>query len=148
MVEPLVSKAMRITVGAHAGAEDKAGQPYLNHALRVAQIVSRAGGSVAQVCAALLHDVVEDTDWTLDGLAEAGMPEEVLGLVAALTHVDGQSNDDYYAQILRAPGALLIKAADIQDNTDPERLALLDEFTAARLEKKYAHARDVLGLSG
>ena len=60
--------------------------------------------------------------------------------VVALTHLKNEPRDHYYERIKKNPLALAVKLADIEDNTDPERLALLDEGTRSRLEKKYAKA--------
>ena len=67
--------AVAIAAQAHRGQKDKAGAPYLLHPLRM---MLRMRSETAMM-AAVLHDVVEDTDWTLEGLRERGFPEEVPG---------------------------------------------------------------------
>ncbi len=91
--------------------------------------------------AAWLHDVVEDTDITLDDLTELGIPEPVVTAVEALTRRPGEAPDAYYARVGADPIALLVKLADLADNSDPKRLSLLDDETRARLTAKYDHAR-------
>ena len=94
--------------------------------------------------AALLHDVLEDTEATMEELRKRCVPEEVLVLVDALTHRHGESYEDYIRRVASVPGAALVKRADILHNTDPGRLAALDEKTRARLIKKYSAAVDIL----
>ena len=79
---PLTKKALKLAYAAHAGQVDKAGMPYIFHPYEVALQVQ----AEEEVCAALLHDVVEDTDWTMEDLRAAGFPETVLEAVQLLTH--------------------------------------------------------------
>ena len=74
---PLTKKALKLAYAAHAGQVDKAGMPYIFHPYEVALQVQ----AEEEVCAALLHDVVEDTDWTMEDLRAAGFPETVLEAV-------------------------------------------------------------------
>ena len=78
---PLTKKALKLAYAAHAGQVDKAGMPYIFHPYEVALQVQ----AEEEVCAALLHDVVEDTDWTMEDLRAAGFPETVLEAVQLLT---------------------------------------------------------------
>ena len=129
---------------AHAGQVDKAGEPYITHPTRVVARI-RAGEHLDRA-AAWLHDVVEDTDVTLDDLRAVVSPT-VVSAVDALTHREGETRTDYYARILQSPTALRVKTADIDDNADPERLARLDPATREWLTAKYENARKLLGLT-
>jgi len=136
----LVDAALRIAVRAHAGQADKAGLPYIEHPTRVA---ARLATSELKAVA-LLHDVLEDTDVTVEDLAAAGLPKAVIDGVIAMTKRPG---DDYPAAVARAarhPLARAVKAADIADNADPQRLALLPTSEAQRLREKYELGRRVL----
>lgn len=128
----LIETSIRIAVNAHAGQRDKVGVAYILHPLRVMAKVRERGGSTAQQCAAVLHDVVEDTGLTLDDLGE-----EIVALVNAVTRPKNESYDSYVSRILAQPGAALIKEADARDNYS--RLpAVKDEATRDRLLRKYA----------
>jgi (p)ppGpp synthase/HD superfamily hydrolase len=137
-----VMRARQIAVAAHTGQVDKAGADYITHPERVA---ARVGDDESAQAVAWLHDVVEDTAVSLDDLVVAGMGEQVVAAVAALTHRPGESAESYYARVQADPLALQVKLADLSDNSDPTRLALLDETTRERLEAKYARARQLLG---
>jgi (p)ppGpp synthase/HD superfamily hydrolase len=78
--------ALEIAVTAHRGQTDKAGQPYILHPLR---LVSQMRTAPEQMAAAL-HDVVEDSDWTLDALRARGFPDEVVTALDCLTRRDGE----------------------------------------------------------
>lgn len=141
-----VALARAIAVMAHRSQTDKAGVAYITHPARVAARFNPATRPVEH-CAAWLHDVVEDTDLTLDDLWAAGIHPKVLALVALLTPRPEFSTEEYYARIGADPRALAVKAADIDDNTDPARLQKLHPNVRERLKSKYARARQALGLT-
>jgi len=138
----LLATALAIAARAHAGQLDKAGRGYLAHPLRVAARVVDAGDEV--VAAALLHDVVEDSALTVEDLARAGLPDRVVEAVDHLTRRPGESHSTAVRRAAADPVAALVKRADIADNADPARLALLPEELRARLSAKYARALAVL----
>ncbi|MGX9294292.1 HD domain-containing protein [Tsukamurella paurometabola] len=133
-----------IAAAAHAGQTDKAGNDYITHPRRVAARVTPQTSE--NRAAALLHDVLEDTPVTAEDLAAAGIPDGVIGAVRLLTRRDDVPSEEYYAAIRTDPIALAVKLADIGDNTDPSRLALLDSATQDRLRAKYAAALAALGV--
>ena len=129
---------------AHACQTDKSGAPYIDHPARVAARVRAAGhGDEAQIVA-WLHDVVEDTDVTLDRIEQEFGPR-IARAVDAITRRPDEG-DAYYRRVAADPLALTVKRHDIADNTDPQRLARPDPHTRDRLAAKYAHALAVLGL--
>ncbi|MFI2367100.1 HD domain-containing protein [Streptomyces sp. NPDC018833] len=131
---------------AHAGQTDKAGRPYAEHIAAVAEGVRARGGSEEQIAAAWLHDAVEDDALSREWLEGAALPQSVKDMVLALTKGEGEDLTSYTRRILATPGALVVKEADLAHNSDPARLALLDEETRARLTEKYARTRRLLGL--
>ncbi|WP_326649916.1 MULTISPECIES: HD domain-containing protein [unclassified Streptomyces] len=133
---------------AHAAQTDKAGRPYAEHLAAVAEGVRARGGSDEQIAAGWLHDSVEDDALSREWLEAAALPQSVKDMVLALTKRKGEELEDYTRRILAAPGALLVKEADLAHNADPARLAVLDEATRTRLTAKYAKVRGLLGLSG
>lgn len=142
-LEPLVARA--VAIAAHADQTDKAGEPYWTHPARVAGAVERQGGSVHAVAAAWLHDVVEDTPLTFEDLRVIGFDNTTVGLVDALTRREDESHEEAVKRAAtRGPGARLVKRCDVQDNMDPNRLALLDVETQRRLFKKYSNALAIL----
>lgn len=137
----LAEQAQEIAQRAHAQQVDKAGRPYIEHPARVA---ARLVGDELGQAVAWLHDVVEDTPVTPAQLLEQGFPSEVVDAVVAVTRVEGELPEAYYARVTANPLALSVKLADIADNSDPERLAALDEATSSRLTAKYDKARAAL----
>ncbi|GGQ67592.1 HD domain-containing protein [Streptomyces flaveolus] len=133
---------------AHAGQTDKAGRPYAEHLLAVAEGVRRRGGDDEQIAAAWLHDSVEDDALSERWLREAALSTRTKDIVLALTRRAGEPPEGYAARILATPGALLVKEADLAHNADPARLAVLDGATRTRLTEKYARMRALLGLHG
>lgn len=134
----LVATAYRLAKHYHAGQVDKLGAPYLDHVLRVAGRVVRYGP--AHTAVALLHDVLEDTPATEADLIAAGIDPHLVDAVVVLTKTGGP-NADYYARVRTHTLARVVKLADIADNADPARLALIpDPATRDRLTRKYATA--------
>lgn len=139
----LVRGARELAERAHTGQVDKAGAAYVEHPARVARRVAGDGGDAAAVAAAWLHDVLEDTP-VEDAELAAAFPAPVVAAVRALTRLPGQDLDDYYAAVRADPIAVRVKRADLADNTDPARLARLDDATRERLTAKYARAAAAL----
>ena len=93
---------------------------------------------------AVLHDVVEDTTWTLDTLQSEGVPRTVLEALDALTERPGEAYADAVNRAADHPIARLVKLADNMDNSDEARLRRLDPTMAEQLREKYARAREIL----
>ncbi|MGK5630755.1 HD domain-containing protein [Streptomyces sp. URMC 123] len=136
------AEAEALAAEAHAGQTDKAGAPYIEHVRAVGRGLEHISERLAMV--GYLHDIVEDTDWTLEGLREAGVPDDVVALVDTLTRRPGVSYEDMIRKIAQDPDAALVKIADNAHNTLQERTAALPEDERARLAEKYRAAREVL----
>lgn len=93
---------------------------------------------------ALLHDVLEDTGTTAEHLLRAGCPGPVVRAVQALTKATGEALEDAMRRVAHDPLALEVKRADIADNSDPQRLALLPDEIADRLREKYRQSTALL----
>ncbi|MBQ9165969.1 MAG: bifunctional (p)ppGpp synthetase/guanosine-3',5'-bis(diphosphate) 3'-pyrophosphohydrolase [Oscillospiraceae bacterium] len=135
----LTQKAMQISFHAHRDQTDKGGMPYVFHPVHVAEMLE----TEEEICTALLHDVVEDTDWTLDDLRREGIPESVLTAIALMTHNDGTPYLTYVARLRSNPIARRVKLADLTHNSDPDRPAPNDAFSKRR-RLKYAMAKAIL----
>jgi (p)ppGpp synthase/HD superfamily hydrolase len=118
---------------------DKAGQPYILHVLRV---MFGCTSPAAQVAAAL-HDVVEDTDWTLDDLRAEEFGETVVDIVDALTRREGEDYFDFARRAAATPLSREVKRADLLDNMDVRRIAQPTEKDWERL-KRYRKALDMI----
>lgn len=130
---------MRIAYEAHAGQFDECGVPYIFHPLHVAESVT----SEDACCAALLHDVIEDTSVTVEELRAAGMPPAVTFAVQLLTHAQDVDYLDYVRAIKASPVAREVKLADLSHNMD---LSRLDRIAGEDIERNrlYAQARAIL----
>lgn len=126
-----LEEAISIAVEAHRGQKDRAGAPYILHPLRVMFRVQ----TDAERMAAVLHDVVEDTGWTLDALRERGFPSEVVEAVDHLTRRGGESYDDFVTRAAAHPVARRVKVADLEDNMDVRRTGTLSESDVERLSR-------------
>jgi (p)ppGpp synthase/HD superfamily hydrolase len=142
----LVTAARTIAALAHRGQVDKTGAPYIDHPRRVA---ANVGDASATQAVAWLHDVLEDSDLEAEDLIAAGIPSGIVEDVQTLTRVPHEPAEAYYERVYASPTARRVKLADIADNTDVDRLALIeDDATIVRLVRKYAKARLLLGESG
>lgn len=140
----LTNKAIRIAYRAHEGAVDTSGIPYILHPVHLAEQMEDEYTAIV----ALLHDVVEDTDVTLDDLRREGFPEAVVDAVALMTHEEGVPYLDYVAAIKENPIARAVKLADLRHNMDQSRFAGSDLMPSEeKLEyyrKKYEPALALL----
>lgn len=134
-----VERAKRLAYWAHAGQTDKAGRPYIEHVARVATAVSDDPEAEA---VAWLHDVLEDCPDMESAVLH--FPGAISKAVHILTRYDDETDAKYYWHIRNNPIALRVKLADIADNSDESRLAVLDSSTAERLRHKYAKAMALL----
>lgn len=142
-MQDILGSAVRLALIAHQGQLDKSGQPYIEHVSRVAARVAQGGETLRAV--AWLHDTVEDGRIQLLDLHSAGFPAEVIEAVDAISRRGNDDDAAYYRRVLRSPVARQVKRADIADNCDERRLALLDDENRVRLRAKYAASRSVLG---
>jgi (p)ppGpp synthase/HD superfamily hydrolase len=129
----MLGKAIEIAVSAHAGQVDKGGQPYILHPLWVMSQVRHLGDDYMIV--AVLHDVVEDTNWTFDMLKNEGFSFKVITALHFLTHQPTVSYDDYIKNITINDIAVKIKMKDIEHNSRITRLKGLRKKDFDRLEK-------------
>lgn len=129
----LLERAIEIAAAAHRGQADKAGEAYILHPLRV--MLSMGDDPLGRM-AAVLHDVVEDTDWTFERLAGEGFPPVVIAAVDAVTRRSGEGYDAFVARAAADPLGRQVKVADIRDNLRPERVARLPA-DPQRIERYY-----------
>ena len=151
----MVRLADSIADKAHEGQTDRNGWPYISHPRRVAlgvrKIASELAISLEELKAeaqivALLHDTVEDTGVSLAFLARH-FSARIVDAIEALTRRPGESRESYLSRVRVNDLARLVKLADIADNTDPQRLALLEEPTRTCLMIKYEHSLKLLHLN-
>lgn len=140
----LPERAAVLAAAAHQGQTDKVGEPYIEHPARVAQAVLDATGDEYATAVAWLHDVVEDTDVTLEDLYDLGYPPEILDAVNAISKRKGEKFTDYYERVKANDLALVVKWHDVADNSNPARLARVAPDTRDRLRAKYERARAIL----
>ena len=124
-------QAMKLCYEAHQGQIDTSGIPYVFHPINVAEQMSDEATTIV----ALLHDVVEDTDYTLDDLTRMGFDDTVTDALALLTHKKGVPYLEYVAKLKNNPIARAVKLADLRHNSDLSRLDEMDEKAKSRLEK-------------
>jgi (p)ppGpp synthase/HD superfamily hydrolase len=134
-----LAHAIALAAKAHEGQRDKAGAPYVLHPLRVMFQLSTDEERIA----AVLHDVVEDTPWTLDGLRAEGFSENVVNAVDALTRREDEDYEVFVRRAAENPLARRVKIADLRDNLDLSRIANPTERDRKRVEK-YERALAIL----
>ena len=131
----MLDRAIQIAVQAHSGQKEKNGRPYILHPIRLMLKMQNE----LEMMSAILHDVVEDTEWTLGDLRREGFSEALLQAVDCLTHRKQIRYRDYIQRISGNPVARKVKLADLEDNLDAKRLPELTMRDQARM-KKYHQA--------
>ena len=134
-------KALRLCFAAHKEQTDKSGMPYVFHPFHLAEQMNDED----TVTVALLHDVVEDSDYSIEDLRQMGFSAVVTDALQLLTHDPAVPYMEYVAGIKPNPVARAVKLADLAHNSDLSRMAPgeIDEWALAR-QKKYQEAIDFL----
>ena len=142
---PSVEDAIALAASAHRGQRyaSPEGEPYVFHPLRV---MLRFAEPVAQM-ASVLHDVIEDTDVTIDDLVEAGYSGEVVTAVDCLTHRGDETYEDYIDRVARDEVARRVKIADLEENLANNRRLPDSPANRTRIER-YTRALQRLGVAG
>ena len=133
----LTKQAMKLCFAAHKDQTDKSGLPYVFHPFHLAEQMPDEESTVV----ALLHDVVEDTPYTLEDLAQMGFPQSVLEALRLMTHDPSVPYLDYVAKLKSNPITRRVKLADLRHNSDLTRLDRVDEKARQRVEKYAAAIR-------
>ena len=128
---PITKKALKLCFEAHKKQVDKSGMPYVFHPFHLAEQMQTEETTVV----ALLHDLVEDTDYTIEDLASMGFSKNITDAIALMTHADDVTYMDYVRRIKNNPIAKVVKLADLKHNSDLTRLDVVDEKALKRKEK-------------
>lgn len=126
----LTKKALKISFNAHKDQVDKTGVPYVFHPFHLAEQMD----DEASTCVALLHDVVEDTDYTIDDLRNEGFTKEIIDAIKLLTHDPSVPYLDYINMIKENVISTKVKLADLKHNSDLSRLDLSVDKIPPKLE--------------
>ena len=141
----LTETAMKIAFDAHKDQKDKAGLPYFHHPMHIAEKFE----DEKTVAAALLHDVIEDTDMTFEDLKKQNIPDDIIDALKLLTHIKTIPYDNYIKAIKFNDIARRVKIEDLKHNLDTTRLKttnpnyMADEKIQKRIAK-YKKALDYL----
>ena len=126
----LTKKALKISFNAHKDQVDKTGVPYVFHPFHLAEQMD----DEKSTCVALLHDVVEDTDYTFDDLRNEGFTKEIIDAIKLLTHDPSVPYLDYINMIKENVISTKVKLADLKHNSDLSRLDLSVDKIPPKLE--------------
>jgi (p)ppGpp synthase/HD superfamily hydrolase len=130
-MQQLLEKAISIALSAHKGQFDKGGNPYILHPLRVMMDMP----TIEEKIVAVLHDVVEDSNITIQSLKEESFSEEILNAITLLSINENQSYDEYISNIKKNSLATKVKLADLRDNMDKKRILNPTQKDIERLNK-------------
>ena len=137
-----LERAIEIASEAHKGQYDKAGNNYIGHPLRVMEM----GRTEEEKIVGVLHDVIEDTEWTFEALAAEGFSEEVIAALKCVTKVSENENyDDFIERVKKNPLAVAVKINDLTDNMDIRRLPYLSDKDVKRLKKYLKAYKKLIG---
>ncbi len=127
-----LNRAIEIAISAHEGQLDtRNGRPYIEHPFRV----MNAGNTLQEKIVGILHDVIEDTPWSLSQLREEGFSKEIVDGVDAMSCRDKEPYDDYILRLLNNPIAVRVKMNDLTDNMDIRRWNKIEYHDLVSLQK-------------
>lgn len=138
-----LKKAINIAVECHSGQNDRAGEPYIQHPLRMMMKMKTTKEKIT----AVLHDVVEDSDITINDLSKEGFSEKILKAIDALTKRKGESYKKSIERVKKNPLAVKVKIADFEDNMDIRRLKRITENDRKRLNRYLKYYREIKQLT-
>lgn len=136
----MLEKAIHIATEAHKGQKDKVGMPYLLHLFSVMQ----RGQTVNEKIVGVLHDLVEDTAWTLEDLRQQGFSAKIIEAVRCITKTADEDYEMYLTKVKSNSLALQVKLYDLQDNMNILRLEEIKENDVKRLNKYLRVYRELL----
>lgn len=138
-----LERAIEIATEAHRGQVDKAGNDYVQHPLRV----MAAGKTTNEKIVGVLHDVIEDTDWTFERLAAEGFSSEIIEALQCVTKLsEEEPYDDFIERVKASRLAVAVKLNDLADNMDIRRLGELTEKDFKRLQKYHRAYKQLLNM--
>ena len=127
-----LERAIQIAVEAHAGATDRGGKAYILHPISV---MMRCETDEEKIVA-ILHDVVEDTDWTFEALRQEGFSETIIEALKTVTkHSEDEDYDEFIQRSLKNEIGRKVKIADLRENLDVTRICELTEKDIERINK-------------
>lgn len=129
----MLSLAVSLAAKVFVGVTDRGGNPYILHCLQVMNWVDQNDQELMQI--AVLHDVVEDSDYTFNDLRVMGFNDRVVSALESLTHWEGESYGDYIHRVATNRDSIKVKLADLRHNSDITRIKGLREKDIARIEK-------------
>jgi (p)ppGpp synthase/HD superfamily hydrolase len=137
-----LQRAIEIAKEAHKGQFDKSGKDYIGHPLRVMEM----GKTEEEKIVGVLHDVIEDTDWTFERLAAEGFSDEVIAALRCVTKTsENESYDDFIERVKKDSLATAVKINDLTDNMDIRRLPYLSDKDVKRLKKYLKAYKKLIG---
>ena len=132
---PTLQDAIELAVHSHRGQTDKAGQPYILHPLRLMMQFTKEHERIV----AVLHDVIEDTNVTMEKLTELGYDEEIRRAIEHLTRRPDENYEQFIKRVVACDLARRVKIADLEDNMDLRRLKVVTEKDLER-QRRYHSA--------
>jgi len=136
---PMTKKALKLCFEGHKEQLDKSGLPYVFHPFHLAEQMNDEQTTIV----ALLHDICEDTETTVEELREMGFSESVLAAIELMTHAPDVPYMDYVKRLKENPIARAVKLADLRHNSDMTRLETITDYDIERCEK-YKRAIELL----
>jgi len=127
----IIEKSLEIALKAYSGQKDKAGKTYILHPLRIMNEME----TEEEISVALLHDVIEDSNYTAEDLLNNNIPSDVVDAVQSLTKVKGESYEEFIERVLKNKLATKVKIADIEDNINILRLISVENKDLERIAK-------------
>lgn len=143
--EQQLATAIRIMGSVHENHLDKGGKPYALHPIRIAMRLRTDDMELMAI--AMLHDVIEDSEMTIEDLRAEGFSQRVLDALALLTHDPEDSYETYIRKMAANIDAILVKLEDLRDNSDITRLKGLKDKDFKRMQryqKAFTYLRGVL----
>jgi (p)ppGpp synthase/HD superfamily hydrolase len=138
-----LKRAIEIATKAHDGDTDKYGASYINHVTKVMNM----GKTVNEKIVGVLHDVIEDTNWTFEDLEKEGFTKEIIDALKCVTKTsDVEEYEEFINRVKINPLAIKVKLNDLRDNMDIRRMPEVLESDLKRLNKYLKAYNELINL--
>ena len=128
----MLSLAISIAVTAHREQFDMSGKPYILHPLH---LMNQLMFDIELAIIAVLHDVIEDSSYTIEHLIDMGFSKRVTDALTLLTHNDDTPYEEYIERMCHNYDCIRVKRKDLEHNSDITRLKGITKKDLARIEK-------------
>lgn len=139
----MLEKAIELALKFHKGQiKNGTGEEFVLHVLRVMLKMNTEDEKIS----AVLHDIIEKTNCTLEDLKQLGFSNKIINTVDALSKRKGEDYSDYIKRVKKDTDAVKIKIADLEDNMDIRNIKELTQTDIEKMNRRKKYYNELKGM--